>query len=83
MNDHKKLAAARRISGYEIHNRPGPPSKWMRDHETSLLMEMVKLAHEAGHKFDGWPTFTLTADNERYYGPGEWVLRSEVKSVPA
>lgn len=83
MNDEQRqLAAIRRISRYELESRPGPPSKWMRDHETSLLKELVKLAHEAGHKFDGWPTFTLFQEGPSYYG-ADLAVRAEVKSVPA
>lgn len=84
--DEKRVAAQRLISGHEMRERPGPPSKWMREHEAGLLMELVRLAHESGLKFVGWPDITLHTDTvagpSAYYG-AELMLRAEVKCVPA
>lgn len=78
----KRLGSHRIVTAFELTERPGPPSRVMREIEASMVAELARLAVMDGFRFEGWPKFEVLPDKERYYGDG-WALRAEVAAVPS
>lgn len=54
------------ISDHELTSRPGLPSQVLREREAHLIGELARSVALSGHRFDGWPTITLSPEQDRF-----------------